>query len=330
MRVLSFLIMLAAIALLRAAVANDSEAAVAIGGLVLKKNDVIVMESEDLFISPDEVRVAYVYRNRGRAPLTLTIAFPLPPVDFSKEDEGRVIDRPEETLDFKTTVDGKPVSFRRDVRATLDGRDVTARLLAAGLPLDRSDDIFRAAVDRLAPAERARLIADKLIDDSSRGANDRVLHAPRWTYVLSLVREQTFAPDRPVRVEHRYRPVAGGSVAGSIELLARGTDKALTAEYRRTYCTDADFIKGLARKMAKKKVSFREIFLRYVLKTGANWSGPIRDFRLVIDKGKPERFLSLCGSGLRKVSPTAFEMRRKNFTPTQDLEILIVGTADED
>jgi hypothetical protein len=329
MRRLCLMALLAAAALPNVAVANDSEAAIAIGGLVLKRNDAIVMESEDLFISPDEVRVVYVYRNRTAAALTLTIAFPLPAFDYGKEDEVRAIDNPEETLAFKTTVDGAPVSFKRDLRASFEGLDVTARLLALKLPLDRSDEVFRAAVAKLTPAERARLVADKLIDDSSRGANDRVLYAPRWSYQLSLVREQAFPPNRPVRVEHRYRPASGGSVAGSIELLARGDDKKLAAEYRKTYCTDAAFIKGVARKIEEKKVSFREIFLRYVLKTGANWAGPIRDFRLVVDKGKAERFLSFCGTGLKKISPTAFEMRRKNFTPTQDLDILIVAFADD-
>jgi hypothetical protein len=65
--------------------------------------------------------------------------------------------------------------------------------------------------------------------------------------------------------------------------------------------------------------------ISYVLKTGANWAGPIKTFHLVVDKGQPDRIVSFCGDGIKKISPTAFEMRASNFTPTRDLNILIVG-----
>jgi hypothetical protein len=34
--------------------------------------------------------------------------------------------------------------------------------------------------------------------------------------------------------------------------------------------------------------------------------------------------VSFCESGVTKIGPTTFEVRRKNFTPTRDLDILIV------
>ena len=47
-----------------AAIANDSSAEKAAGGLVLRQNRDIDMVSEDLYVSPAEVRVRYVFRNR--------------------------------------------------------------------------------------------------------------------------------------------------------------------------------------------------------------------------------------------------------------------------
>ena len=64
--------------------------------------------------------------------------------------------------------------------------------------------------------------------------------------------------------------------------------------------------------------------VEYILTTGANWAKPIGDFRLVVDKGKPGNLVSFCGEGVRKISPTQFEMRKRNWRPTRDLEVLIL------
>ena len=64
------------------------------------------------------------------------------------------------------------------------------------------------------------------------------------------------------------------------------------------------------------------------LTTGASGLGPVKDFKLVIDKGKPERLVSFCFDNVKKISPTAFEVRMKDFTPERDLKILLLGKAD--
>jgi hypothetical protein len=61
-----------------------------------------------------------------------------------------------------------------------------------------------------------------------------------------------------------------------------------------------------------------------VLTTGANWAGPIGDFRLMVDKGESDSLVSFCADGVKKTGPTTFEVRHANFTPTRDLEILIL------
>ena len=76
------------------------------------------------------------------------------------------------------------------------------------------------------------------------------------------------------------------------------------------------------------RLRLRERRISYILKTGANWSGPIKDFRLVIDKGKPDRLVSFCLDNVKKISPTAFEVRLKDYTPDRDLKILLIGKAD--
>ena len=65
-----------------------------------------------------------------------------------------------------------------------------------------------------------------------------------------------------------------------------------------------------------------------MLKSGANWKGPIKDFRLVLDKDKPGNLLSFCMTGVKKISPTRFEVRKTDFEPNQDIRILIAEFYD--
>ena len=58
--------------------ANDYEAAIGIGGLVLKKSESIEMLSEDLFISETLVKVRYEFLNNSHNEITTVVAFPLP------------------------------------------------------------------------------------------------------------------------------------------------------------------------------------------------------------------------------------------------------------
>ena len=98
--------------------------------------------------------------------------------------------------------------------------------------------------------------------------------------------------------------------------------------YKTKYCVDDDFLKlvdGLESRDKPGKPRIIERRISYVLKTGANWAGPIKDFHLVVDKGRADRIVSFCGQDIKEISATQLEMRAADFTPKQDLEILILG-----
>src|SRR5262245_46629476 len=114
--------LIAALALGQAAVANDSSAEKAAGGLVLRQNRDIDMVSEDLFVSPEQVRVRYVFRNRAAQPRQIIVAFPMPDRDLSYEMESEVA----YPGDFHTLVEGRPVRMNVERRAVLNGVDRTA------------------------------------------------------------------------------------------------------------------------------------------------------------------------------------------------------------
>lgn len=305
--------------------ANDSEAAVNLGGIELVQNRFISMDSEDLYISKEEVRVRYRYTNHSDRDQELTISFPLPPL--KADDEALYGDRavPDfTTLDFHTTVDGKPVKFAVVKRAEIGGRDVTQRLAQLGWPLEWITGTGEVPdfVRKLAPAERAARLSEGLL----RSERDERFF-PAWDVVTHVTRKQVFPARRSVEVTHRYAPMIGGSVAGGLEPSMR---KEFPGHVRQ-YCVDQAFLAAFDRKWAAQQnnpdavMAYSETWIGYVLSSGRNWRGPIGDFRLVVDKGKPENLVSFCMSGVKKISPTQFEVRRRNFEPKGDLEVLIVA-----
>jgi hypothetical protein len=185
---------------------------------------------------------------------------------------------------------------------------------------------MNTALTGLSPANQAALKTEGLIKFDEWNENRPV---PLWRTTVNFHRNQTFPVGRPVTVEHSYAPIAGGSVGGSLDPQYRNADT--ERHYADTYCADASFLSGITgrytqarRRNADAQILASEVWLGYVLKSGANWAGPIRDFTLTVDKGKANSLVSFCGTGVRRITPTQFQMRRTNFTPTQDLNILIV------
>src|SRR3954467_10942690 len=88
--------------------ANDSTAETGAGSLVLTRTDAIDMVSEDLFVSADQIRVGYVFRNRTPKDLRVTVAFPMPDHDLGPEQFHDVAF----PSGFKTLVEGRAVEMR--------------------------------------------------------------------------------------------------------------------------------------------------------------------------------------------------------------------------
>ena len=128
------------------------------------------------------------------------------------------------------------------------------------------------------------------------------------------------APARPFRPASRspWTPLPDQRMGVSFDTVLRKSlreNPAMATEfkrYRTEYCVPDDLLRGIDRIAAGTEGNvqkLRERRITYVLKTGANWAGPIKDFKVVIDKGLPERLVSFCLDNVKKISPTAFEIR---------------------
>jgi Domain of unknown function (DUF4424) len=93
---------------------------------------------------------------------------------------------------------------------------------------------------------------------------------------------------------------------------------------QKKYCIDRDFVRSAQQMEKARHRTWGEKWISYILTTGGNWAGPIGEFRLVVDKGDPSNLVSFCADGVKKISATEFEVRKKNFVPSKDVNVLIL------
>jgi Domain of unknown function (DUF4424) len=311
-------------------IANDSSVDLSLGGLTFKKADNVSIESEELTITPATVTVRYQFINNSSKPITLAVAFPLPDLDLSDAASYAIPDpNSANFVRFETKVDGQPIEFKIHQRALLGNKDITAQLKLLGIPLIPLDRL-QGLIKQLPDADLNRLIEQGVLVQA--GSNDRgqPLYDPGWRVGTSAVREQTFPPNRPVLVEHRYRTSLGMSFDTILRKSLR-QKKAMAIEterYRKNYCVTDQFLADLDKitgDAEENKTNIQERRITYVLKTGANWATPIKQFRLQVRTGKPGRLASFCAPNLKKVSATVFEAKVENFLPTENLKVLLLG-----
>lgn len=319
-----------ALAATRGAEANDSAAELSIGGLQFVRSNDIAMQSEELHIGLDRVSVRYQFANLSKKPVTMTVAFPLPDIDLSEAENIALPSAdPVNFVAFQTSIDGAPAEFRLDQRAFVGAKDVTGLLEQFKVPiLATGDGQFRA--QDLPDAGRAKLVDDGLLMPAGSDERGRPRYAPAWLVRTSAVRQQTFPPDRKVVVEHQYKPSIGTSPDTILRWILR-YNKSLAGEverYRKDYCISDAFLAELDRRAGTGQANtakLQERRISYVLKTGANWAGPIGQFKLTIDPGGSDRLVSFCPGRLKPTAPHALDYAARDFTPDQDLKILIIG-----
>jgi hypothetical protein len=312
------------------ALADDSSAMLGAGGIVLTKQADIRMAVEDLRLSPKAANVHYEFINDGKSDIDTIVAFPLPDIDvqeFYYEPLGTTADHTPNFMNFTLTVDGKTINATPEERAVKDGKDVTAQVKAAGLPINIIGGELVKKLDAMPVAQRKALAAQGLVELDGTDVH------PYWIAQTKFWWKQHFPAGKTVTIEHRYQPVTGQTFFGELSMKGDQGDY-----YDENFCLDAPTKATLRAKIAavtKKHADAGDYLQQYttefVLKTANNWKGPIGHFHLTLDKLKPDSVLSLCWNGdLKKTGATTFEATRDNFAPSSDVKLLVLETPAAD
>jgi hypothetical protein len=285
--------------------ANDTLASIDAGGLVFTKSTSIQIKSEVLSISPERIEVDYVFANPTAADVTAVVAFPLPGLKIEAMyfmDSSIPFPRKQNYVGFRTWVDGTEIQMNSDIHAVLpDGRDVTKELERLGV----NPSLEAGEAGAWTPDAAAQL--EKIGAADGEGNDLR----PSWVTETSFHWTQTFPARKEVQVRHTY---------------SAGPLRRFVTEQEAEWCTD-DSYKAAFRNLPVKTDGrlLRGEAVRYVLKTGANWAGPIGDFTLKLDKAGAA-LLSTCpipGLSLKR-DGNMFAGHAQNYTPSADLNILFV------
>jgi len=312
------------------ALANDTMAELKTGGLTFVRTPEVEMTKEALFISPSEIRVDYVFTNTSDKDVSGLVAFPMPDIGGDPYANIAIDDfETDNYLGFTAAQDGKAVAVTLQQRAYASDIDVTEDLKAQNIPLLPMSKAAKEALKNLPEDVAADWIARGLIfidtyDDDGTGMKD--YRTPLWSLKSVYWWRTTFPAGRQVTVQHRYKPSVGGTVG--ISFLEDGQPKGERyQDYVKRYCIEDAIVRRAQqaeKDMQAGKPYLFEAWISYILSTGANWGGPIKDFSLTIDKGAAENLVSFCGEGVKKIGPTTFEMKAKDFTPTNEIDILLL------
>lgn len=327
------------------AVANDGYGGFSATGLTFSETDAVAMESEDLYISPTKVRVAYEFRNLTGTDVTGEVIFPMPPVSLwgTLESMWNLPEdlSPLDIVNFKAVVDGVDVPVSIDRIAVIEppweenrpaslqydapGRDVTADLERFGIPLSLNAVEISELLVSLDQATKDELVALDLAEFYPAGDGMPEAGIPHWSIITRYHWTQTFKAGAVTKVSHEYDNRPAGGLFGWEEPVPDYMEAV-----RDLYCVDAGTSRALVKLLAQKDetgetYSMGEAMnISYVLKTANSWAGPIKRFKLTIDKGDPANIVSLCADGIKKTSPTTFVMEKTDFVPERDLDILVV------
>ena len=313
------------------ALANDGAANLGVGGLEFTTSEFVVMEKEDLYLSPQLVKVDYVFRNISENPVELQVAFPLPVLDTAKLFDcfaNTQIPFPNSPnfVGFRTFVNSNPVSAEIETKAEINGRDVSALLRTLQIPYNLPGNALSNALKQLPAQKRSELIAAGLLQLNKTCIGEL---QPLWFSRTTYHWKQRFEPGLAVRISHTYQPSMGGFFIQPDSQVYGSPDRLTVKEINlNPFCIDAGTWRAI-QKMAPGGAAYNQRIvvahnLQYILRTARSWSGPIRKFSLTIDKRKPEAIVSTCGDGLRKIGPALFQMRKINVRPDDDLNILFV------
>ena len=326
--------------------ADDSAASIAAGGLVSRRETRIVMAKEVLRIGLKRVEVDYDFRNDTAEDVTTEVAFPVPDYGYSPDSSSF---RVASFSGFRLLVNGASVAFQVETKAKLEGKDVTATLLADKIDVASFGHLDEPSgtrsvnlipdLARLPKAEQKRLVTLGLFDAV---ADDNP--SAMWMVHLQYHWTQRFPAHSTTHIRHEYSPVAGSELLPlkALQLALQGTKQGASAHSDETVqdavaqleslCADVDFLRTAARGVEAGDPQLGQFaypqWVDFILTSANTWQRPIEDFTLIIERGAPEqggkRLISFCSPAngkVEKLDAGHFQVHLADFVPTAELHI---------
>ncbi len=164
MRTLFSLTLLASATLCGTAFANDTMSTLGAGGLVFLTTEDVKMASEDLYVSPEQVRVKYEFTNISDKDVEALVAFPLPDITGSGDFMVSIpTEDTENIFGFATQFEGKPVDTELHQYAFATNLDYTKYLTDLGVPLTPFGEASREAIAKLSDAQKMDMFKHGLV-----------------------------------------------------------------------------------------------------------------------------------------------------------------------
>lgn len=311
--------------------ANDSSARLDIGGLQFVHQPDIRMVEEDLHLGLKEIRIRYLFENTSTRDIETLVAFPLPPVETGEGGNYIIESRdPINFIGFEVKQGGQVIPFQTQVRAEVNGVDVTEILKRHGLPMTTiqppgGDTALYERLRKLPAEVREELARSGAVNfwaDTSKSppAWDG---NPQWEARIVFYWNQRFPAGQKVELFQRYRPVPRSTFFSANDLK--------DAETRKNFCLDNGFAAAVRTRMKSwgETISRRE--LTYILTTANNWADGIGRFSLTVEKPGAEALVSTCFKGLKPDGPGRFKAVIEKFRPEADIRLMFVSKpAEED
>lgn len=338
--------------------ANDSAAAIGAGGIQFHKTAGIVMEKEELTITPDLIKVFYAFKNVTDHDITVDLFFPLPiqsEVSAQKTWDKEILDEmngqnkrnnPKHDTsylfekvpfeNFSVTVNGQKVPFKMEVRALQNEKDITNLFRDHKLPLS---PVLATCDYTMADVKDVKACEERMKQYKNLGLLSAE-RTPLWKKQVHYHWMQTFPKGQTVKIEHSYRPARGSfffvpdpvrpPMEALIEqLLSRGDWIAQFCPWQSIKIKE-NFIPWIMREFqegtkSKENPTIMFYEVDYILTTGANWEGPIRDFTLTVEYPKGGTVASCWpfdSNEIKDIGNNQIQYHQKDFHPQQDLKIL--------
>ena len=306
-------------------IANDTVVEITPKGLQFKIEKNISIEREDLYISLKKVEVSYIFKNHSDKDITAEMAFPVPPYQIHDLKIVNHSHKPINFRDFIVEVNKRQITYKKEIRALVNGKDHTALLRNLNISIedfgkyDFANPNQESDISKLT-RENKKVLADLGILNVTE---------PRWTVEMKYHWTQTFPANNTVNIKHSYTPYYGGRY----QVFQEWENKVLGEidwEIAEGSCLNQKTKKAIEKKMiakvkeTNKMINLNYDWVSYILTTANNWKKPIKDFQLIIEK--PENaIMSLCfDHKLLKTSPTRCEANIKNFIPEKDLKVYFI------